>query len=233
MASNVPSRQRPSSDEHETIHRAMEEQDRQSENSDVDHLALDEDNLGQRFHDQDLDHFLEDGAHSQATTESTAFLAQNNRHAARKVPSGQDWHHDESQQTQSDDNESLPERLLMERERMTSQSSPTKEHSPVFEQMDSLPPPVPGPAPHRTTLQWDTIRAQQRLQSERVPKAQRPNRNGQAWSAFVMADPKEKAMWRWANVQNLDKFLADVYNYYLGRGIWSIFLSRMLNLLYV
>ena len=38
-------------------------------------------------------------------------------------------------------------------------------------------------------------------------------------------------MWRWTNVQNLDNFLNDVYNYYIGKGIWSILLARVLNLL--
>ncbi|KAJ5454589.1 Autophagy-related protein 9 [Penicillium daleae] len=44
-------------------------------------------------------------------------------------------------------------------------------------------------------------------------------------------DPKKKAMWRWANVENLDNFLKDVYTYFLGNGFWSILLSRSLNLL--
>ncbi|KAF7713559.1 Autophagy-related protein 9 [Penicillium ucsense] len=44
-------------------------------------------------------------------------------------------------------------------------------------------------------------------------------------------DPKQKAMWRWANVENLDNFLKDVYTYFLGNGVWSILLSRTLNLL--
>jgi autophagy-related protein 9 len=46
-------------------------------------------------------------------------------------------------------------------------------------------------------------------------------------------DPKKKAMWRWANVEDLDNFLKDVYTYFLGNGIWSILLTRVLNLLYV
>lgn len=39
-------------------------------------------------------------------------------------------------------------------------------------------------------------------------------------------------MWRWANVEDLDNFIKDVYIYFLGNGIWSIFLGRALNLLY-
>ncbi len=46
-----------------------------------------------------------------------------------------------------------------------------------------------------------------------------------------MMDPKERALWMWANVENLDNFLQDVYDYFLGNGIWSVLLSRLLNLL--
>lgn len=44
-------------------------------------------------------------------------------------------------------------------------------------------------------------------------------------------NPKEKALWKWANVDNLDTFLQDVYNYYLGNGFSCIMLQKVLNLL--
>lgn len=46
-------------------------------------------------------------------------------------------------------------------------------------------------------------------------------------------DEYEKALWNWVNVYNLDAFLQDVYSYYEGNGIYSIALSRGLNLLCV
>lgn len=48
---------------------------------------------------------------------------------------------------------------------------------------------------------------------------------------LFMTDPKEKAMWRWANVQNLDEYLGQIYMYYVGKGIYSIVLRRFLHLL--
>lgn len=42
---------------------------------------------------------------------------------------------------------------------------------------------------------------------------------------------KEKALWKWANIDNLDTFLQDVYNYYLGNGFLCIILQKFLNLL--
>ncbi|KAF8163406.1 autophagy protein Apg9-domain-containing protein [Crassisporium funariophilum] len=46
-------------------------------------------------------------------------------------------------------------------------------------------------------------------------------------------DEYEKALWNWVNVYNLDGFLQEVYYYYEGKGIYSIALSRGLNLLTV
>jgi hypothetical protein len=42
---------------------------------------------------------------------------------------------------------------------------------------------------------------------------------------------RERALWRWINVEDLDGFLQEVYLYYVGKGIWAIGLSRLLNLL--
>lgn len=44
---------------------------------------------------------------------------------------------------------------------------------------------------------------------------------------------KERALWRWVNVTDLDGFLQQVYLYYVGKGIWAIGLERTLNLLCV
>lgn len=233
MASNILSRLMPSTNDGPSIYKAMEQEDRKSDNSDVDHLALDEENLGQRFQDQDLDQLLEDAAQSEVTTESTAFLAQNRQDDVSPPQRSHKWQREVSQPSQSDDHDDVPESLLLDGERMISQTSPMKENTLALGGMEALPPPVPGPSDRRTRVQWEATKVQQRLHGDETRSRQRLRPNGQTWSAFVTADPKEKAMWRWANVQNLDKFLADVYSYYIGRGIWSILLSRLLNLLYV
>ncbi|RXK40333.1 hypothetical protein M231_02447 [Tremella mesenterica] len=41
----------------------------------------------------------------------------------------------------------------------------------------------------------------------------------------------EKALWKWVNVNDLDGFLQEVYDYYKGKGIYCIALARVLNLL--
>ena len=44
-------------------------------------------------------------------------------------------------------------------------------------------------------------------------------------------DAYEHALWNWVNVYNLDAFLQEVYLYYEGKGIYSIALTRGLNIL--
>jgi autophagy-related protein 9 len=46
-------------------------------------------------------------------------------------------------------------------------------------------------------------------------------------------DAYERALWKWVNVYNLDSFLQEVYFYYEGKGLYSIALTRGLNLLSV
>lgn len=42
--------------------------------------------------------------------------------------------------------------------------------------------------------------------------------------------PEDLAQWRWSNVENLDIFLREVYEYYLGKGFFCIALSRVLKM---
>ncbi|SCU81353.1 LAME_0B06656g1_1 [Lachancea meyersii CBS 8951] len=42
--------------------------------------------------------------------------------------------------------------------------------------------------------------------------------------------PRERALWKWANVENLDIFLQEVYEYYLGNGFYCICIEKILNI---
>lgn len=42
---------------------------------------------------------------------------------------------------------------------------------------------------------------------------------------------KDKALWNWVNVDDLDEFLQEVYTFYVRKGIWSIALAGFLDLL--
>ena len=95
----------------------------------------------------------------------------------------------------------------------------------------SIVPPGRGASPTQMPAHLGSIH----IPSE--PRRRTTGRPGRGQDAFqsklglAMADPKERALWRWANVENLDNFLKDVYDYFLGNGIWCITLSRVLNLL--
>ena len=47
----------------------------------------------------------------------------------------------------------------------------------------------------------------------------------------IPGGPKEKALWRWVNISNIDSFMRDVYDYYEGGGLICILCSNALWLL--
>lgn len=85
----------------------------------------------------------------------------------------------------------------------------------------------------RIQAQWETAQAQQRLHQDDGygPTPGRHQPGAPAKRTGFGGSPKDKAMFRWANVSNLDVFIGDVYDYYLGAGIWCILLERFLHLL--
>lgn len=91
-----------------------------------------------------------------------------------------------------------------------------------------IPIPITGRATGATRAKWLAAQEQQQLHQDRPRGNSGPTRPHQP---LAIISPRESAMWQWANVQNLDNFLKDVYTYFLGHGIWSICLARMLNLL--
>ncbi|KAF2195237.1 autophagy protein-like protein Apg9 [Zopfia rhizophila CBS 207.26] len=237
MASNILSKLLPSAASDEPFDfDDLNAQNRRGPSQPAEHhdMDIDEENLEARFEAQDLENLLADAASSQITTESTAFLPQNNDRKASAQPSAGattgpvPWRQPAPPRgTPLDDDDDVPESLLLEGGREAPLTNPTQNHPPS----EGLPPPVPGPSTRRTRAQWETTRRQQRLHDEGhhatpTPRWGLTNRPGQFTS-----DPKEKAMWYWVNVQDLDAFLAEVYSYYTGCGIYSIILRRILMLI--
>jgi len=109
----------------------------------------------------------------------------------------------------------------------------------------SLPPPpslIPDrlPVPESTTVRGQGPWHRTRNRREPLPATVGRHSRGEAhvltnaltlMGTLASADPKEKALWRWANVVHLDNFLFDVYHYYLHHGFWSIMLRRVYNLI--
>ena len=110
-----------------------------------------------------------------------------------------------------------------------------EQHEPISNEAERRrmqSPPVLGSTNRGVRAKWQATRQQQRLYQDELPPPVASGRSGRGGRGTVM-DPKERALWMWANVENLDNFLAEIYEYYTGNGIWSITLARMLNLLSV
>jgi autophagy-related protein 9 len=194
-------------------------------------MDIDEENFEARFEPQDLENLLADATSSQMTTESTAFLPQNNdrkssaqqARAAASRPSG--WRQP-SAAAPFDDDDDVPESLLLEGGR----DPPTsRTNQPPLN--DGLPPPVPGPSTRQNQAQWDVTRRQQRLHDEGHSPAPVPQWGVPGRSGPYAVEPRDRAFWLWVNVQDLDQFLSDVYGYYAGRGMYSMMLRKVLHLL--
>lgn len=123
-----------------------------------------------------------------------------------------------SEDNSSDDE--VPQSLMIEAtsKRPTKSQKRSQKKSPLLPTHVSIP---PRPSEIDSDGE-DTPRGQDRQDDD-----DRPRRH------VLELDPYNRALWKWVNVYNLDAFLQDVYYYYEGKGIYSIGLSRGLNLLTV
>ena len=228
MTSNVFSKFLPPAAGEPSIYDTLRQEEDESDQSDIEEragMAIDEENLGTRFRDYDLDDALTDATSSHPAPFRTR--GRDTGSQQRNSATVQDRSRDPpSRKIVEEMDDEVPQSLLIE-DQVTPISKLRKhpEHSTV--------PPVPGPSTQGTRARWQTTQDQQRLHQE-IPMTQDQPRTRQPHINFnnSMA-PKERALWMWANVENLDNFLQDVYDYYIGNGIWSIYLYRILNLLYV
>ena len=223
LASNLLSRLLPPSNL--SVYEAMQEQDDSSDTTDPEEraaLALDEENLGD--HNFDLDPALADAMEAHIGIEDSG--VGHTRDKGRRGR-GSRWPHPSPAALEPDEaDDDVPPSLLIE----TNQAGPA---NPLLSpqprpQRSPNPIPIAGQATGAVRAKWNATQERQKLHQDGhiLPAySSTPNRRN------LLIDPKEKALWRWANVQNLDNFLQDVYGYYLGNGIWSILLNGMLNLL--
>ena len=207
------------------MYETLRQHDEGSDHSDLEDragMALDEENLGTGFHDYELDDALADAAASQAATST--------RRGPSRGTSTRDVHnrtrgHQSAHRGNADElDDEVPQSLLIEDDDDVFPASRTR-------QSCGIPPPVPGPTTRGTQAKWQATQDQQRLHPEDQPHPRQPGIPSRRGNALGIMDPKERALWMWANVENLDNFLKDVYDYFLGNGIWCILLNRLLNLL--
>ncbi|OKL63706.1 Autophagy-related protein 9 [Talaromyces atroroseus] len=237
MSSNILSRILPPAGS-PSIYEAIRNDDEASANSDVEEraaMALDEENLERSLHNFDPD----DAADSQVTTQSTAFLGQrrpgklSDNHRNRTRSTRPRWLQQLSPrvaEADEGDHDDVPASLLIEGHDVDDMPRPPAPPSyGVDDRHDAYP--DFSPSSRRPRDRWETPQGRRKphrlLPASIVHKTERLG----GFSGLASASPKDKAMWRWANVENLDNFLKDVYIYYLGNGIWCILMSRALNLL--
>lgn len=213
-----------------SIYETMQRHDAELSREDQAGMGIDEENLSAPFQEQDLDHLLADAA-SEVGGESTTYTAPKaggipsaalSPRPARPIAS--------RRRPRTEDDDDVPESLLLEGN--TEASPLVRDNTRITSAagQGSLPPPVPGPITRNARAHWESTREQQRLHGDDA--ARRTNgRVPRRPLGFTSAHPRELALWRWANVQNLDRFLLEVYQYYIGHGIWSICLARLLGLL--
>ena len=227
MTSNLLSRILPSGSP--SVYEALRAEDETSDTADIEEragMALDEENLGR--HDFDLDPEVAEDMEGRIRLEDSP-PGRSERGASAQPHSR--WHHRDSPRRLEGDeaDDDVPPSLLVEtNEAGIPISRPSPDPRP---RGDSNPIPVAGHATREAQAQWTATQQQQRLHRDphiRPAYSGRPGKRNK-----LIVDPREKALWRWTNVQNLDNFLGDVYGYFLGKGIWSILLSRLLSLLSV
>lgn len=242
MSSNILSRFLPPTDS-PSVYEAIRENDAGSESSDLEERAglAHEADYNEHFSDGELQDALADAARSEASSPSAGLLGPRSSgkaaarhgspsHTRRRKPSRPRWMTQPSPPGYEldDRDEDVPQSLLVEGhddEELKSRLPPPPHSMPSRSRTPS-PRPSPQPDPsRRQTRQIHTMAgtASTHPVARWFIAQQHPSLSN--------TDPKKKAMWRWANVENLDNFLKDVYTYFLGNGFWSILLSRSLNLL--
>ena len=205
-------------------------------------MTVEEDEGHEYFSDRELQDAMADGGVSLSASPDSPSLphrsppsVQPQRHHPAKSSGGVQWLQDSPLRAEPDerDNEVPPSLLVEAHDGLAPLNNSRFPPLPVTDDFADPAPPIPGPSTRVNRAHWDAARAQQPLYptNRKTPPAGRLF-SGQHPSLAAI-DPKEKAMWRWVNVENLDNFLKDVYAYYMGNGFWSIMLSRALDLLYV
>lgn len=223
MASNLVSRLLPSTKGSPSIYETLRQHDESSDESDIEQragMATDEENLGAHFHDFDPEDVQLNASHSEPQSHSSRPQGRRKPEGRIKSPGIVDL---------EDADDEVPASLLIE----------GNNQAPARQRLDHLPQtqssdrsiPISGPTTQATRDQWEATQARQLLHPEVRTHSQRRPSIKPELRGLAFADPKQKAMWRWANVENLDTFLTEVYIYYLGNGFLSTMLQRTLQLL--
>lgn len=234
MSSNLLSRFRSTTEPAAaSIYETIRQHDYDSDTSDLEEragLALDQRNLEEDFRDFDPNDAPSESSHAMMQASHTnrilARSGSTNFRESRRQSSRRKMQRRNELTNVEEGDDDVPASLLIE------ESDRVLPH-----EIPNLPLPPHETSPNLAADEQAQEQWAQAPNTQGAPSSTRdvPRRRAAgitpAFTAFAMADPKEKAMYRWINVEDLDTFLAQVYDYYLHHGFWSILLSRFLNLL--
>ena len=242
MASNFLSRLLPAQSGSPSIYETLRQHE-EDDNSDVEEragLALDEENLGQNYQQFDLEDAQTTAADSHLTVDDRQRSPL--RHdgytrrsvyrpkSAQRIPRPRWMQHSPGLLGVDEADDEVPPSLLIEGDDIVDGGKHDPDGQIGRDIAGDVP--TPGTTTAAARRQWEATQARQRLHStESISRQPAPPKATARGPNLAFADPKEKAMWRWANIENLDNFLNEVYVYFIGNGIWSITLHRILNLL--
>lgn len=229
MKSNLLSRLLPSNPTGRSIYDELRAHDVEDQTG----LALDEENL--RFRDDELgaDHEVFNGEDSRITTESTAFLGGERNRSQGRAGDNKDqgldasnWLPQSPRLLDEDGDDDVPESLLIEGNgnNMPGPGAPTRPRARSSKNQQRRA--IPGPTSRENRAHWEAAQAQQQLHQERNMNGGRRLEQPQA-RLFTGSD-RDKAMWRWSNVTDIDGFMHEVYDYYLGCGFKCIVVKQSL-----
>ncbi|KAJ5929503.1 Autophagy-related protein 9 [Penicillium verhagenii] len=233
MSSNILSRFLPPTDS-PSVYEAIREHDAESDSSDVEERAGMAPRPDQEhFSDGELEDALADARDSQLSSPTAALLSRpspqtyprGSPSVSRRRSSRPRWMtRTSSHGIELDDrDEDVPQSLLVEAQDdddLRARLPPPPQMMPSRSRTPSPPPTSSAAPPPR----WGPTHTRQSSDTDDRHPWKR-------WLYDQQLSLANKAMWRWANVEDLDNFLKDVYIYFLGNGFWSIILSRTLNLL--
>lgn len=230
MASNILSRLLPSTSP--SIYEAIRGEEDEDDSNSFDLEAgrgpdIDEENLGDRNLRLEFDQ-VDEVEHRIRLEDSPISTRAKSSPSQERAPK---WQQLSRAQEVDEANDEVPASLLVELDQPGDPAPAIpQEASSEPQQAEAIP--VPGRASRATRARWNTTQQQQRLYRDANTLPARTGRpNSTRRQNNLLVDPRERALWRWTNVQNLDNFIHDVYQYYLGKGIYSILLSQALGLL--
>ncbi|KAI9657277.1 MAG: autophagy protein atg9 [Trizodia sp. TS-e1964] len=236
MAPNILSRLLPTTTGLPSVYETIRQHDESSEISDFEDragLALDEENLGQRFKDFELDH--NNVEESQIGMDGSSYLGKTDHRPPQRQQSfgiRPRWMADSARIRDIDDgDDEVPASLLIEGPDDRPTGTAARETTGPSGQPPLPRTAIPGPSTTAARSLWQATQAQQRLHLNEQESAATNPQLFSTKTSIGLISPKQKALWLWANVDNLDNFLRDVYDYFLDNGIRCILLSRILNLL--